>query len=131
MTRHLAAALAAAGILALAGCGTAAASQPHAQPVPTVTVTASPAGTSCAARMRLTDPYLDPVQVSVLCEGVALPVATKTVTVPGPTVTVNGDSAQLQQDTTCIDDLYSQLSFDAANGHILPMGWWLEQCPVP
>ena len=29
---------------------------------------------------------------------------------------------------TCIDALYNNLSFDAANGHVLPNGWWDERC---
>jgi hypothetical protein len=116
--------------LALAGCGTVAATQPHAQPTPTVTktVTASPAGTSCHARMVLADPYLTAAQVSALCEGVALPVVK--VPVPGPTVTVNGDAAQLAQDTICIDALYQNIQGWKASG-IVPNGWWDSRCPTP
>ena len=75
----------AAGILALASCGTAAA-QPHAQPAVTRTVTASPAPAPCASRIRLSDPDLTQDQVTALCNGAPLPVVTRTadVSVPGP-----------------------------------------------
>jgi hypothetical protein len=60
--RSITAGLITAGILALTGCGTAAA-QPHTQPEPATRV----AGSSCASKMRLADPNLTEAQVSALC----------------------------------------------------------------
>ena len=45
------------------------------------------------------------------------------VPVPGPTVTASSSGQQV-----CITALYQQLSFDAANGSVLPHGWWDTQC---
>ncbi len=62
-------------------------------------------------------------------------VVTRTVTrpVPGPavTVTVNGDSAQLQADNTCIAALYQNIQNWKANGGMVPNGWWDARCPIP
>ncbi len=102
-------AIAALAVAVLAGCGSAAV-QPHARPAPTVTVTRTVIQT-----------------VKVRVPG---PVRTVKVPEPGPTVTVNGDSAQLAQDTTCIDALFQNIQGWKASG-IIPNGWWDSRCPTP
>jgi hypothetical protein len=103
--------LAVAGIISLAGCSTAA------HPTPAVTITK----------------VIKPAPAPAVTRAVPGPTVTKDVNVPGPTVTVSSDAdaAQLAYDQNCISGLYNQLSFDAANGHILPQGWWLSYCPTP
>jgi hypothetical protein len=59
------------------------------------------------------------------------PVRTVKVPEPGPTVTVNSGSAQLQADNTCIAALFDNIQSWKANGGMVPNGWWDSRCPVP
>lgn len=73
------------GIAACFGFGTASAAQPR--PAPT--------NTSCSAQMRLTDPYLTPIQVTAICAGQSVPTTTKMVTAPLTVPCTQGASTSL------------------------------------
>ena len=90
--------------IALTGCGTASTTS-HAQPAPSVTKTSVRTVTKTVIK-------------------------TVKVPVPGPTVTVNGDTAKLQADKTCIDALFQNIQGWKSSG-MIPNGWWDARCPMP